>query len=521
MEHAARFARLIFRAVPREGERSVWPALAVLAVTAVAAIVLFRYGLYISYLIGRQPDHWHGPVLFTLAAILGVHAAANLSRWERSNASDTLGVALVGIALLGGLAGTYGLFDQLVYLSMTAFASAMVLLYFGSAALVRAVPMLAAMALAFPLPRFVREWIAAPLADILGEAVVLVLSAGGTLALRDGAAIETVPATIAMENALPGIFLLGLALLVAVAFIGSGSPLRRIGRGAGAFLGLQIGFACFLLLLIGFYHLRPPSARVSAIPAALATVPVAFAWLFFVMIRRSDAVRGAAGWVGFWRALQGGTRPAFIAVLALSVAGAFVSIAANKAIAAPERVSLSFFPPDLDRWSSSRSALDPGIEAVLQADDYLLANYYSPDVPAPVEFFVAYYDFQSRDHGSIHSPEVCLPNDGWRIDRRSAEVLQLGIPAFDPLPVNRLVIRKDGQTAIVRYWFEGRGKRFASEFRARLDTRLDMLRKRRTDGGLIRFTTTLLPGESEAQADRRLQALMTAVVPHLPRFVPH
>jgi hypothetical protein len=49
---------------------------------------------------------------------------------------------------------------------------------------------------------------------------------------------------------------------------------------------------------------------------------------------------------------------------------------------------------------------------------------------------------------------------------------------------------------------------------------IDGIRKGRTDGALIRLTTPIAPGESDAAAAERLMEALKAVAQPLPRFVP-
>jgi EpsI family protein len=73
---------------------------------------------------------------------------------------------------------------------------------------------------------------------------------------------------------------------------------------------------------------------------------------------------------------------------------------------------------------------------------------------------------------------------------------------------------------VVYYWFEGRGKRVANDFRAKLSVLSDSLTIGRTDGALVRFVTPIGPDETDAEAEARLVAFMRLSLAPLPRFVP-
>jgi predicted RNase H-like HicB family nuclease len=43
----------------------------------------------------------------------------------------------------------------------------------------------------------------------------------------------------------------------------------------------------------------------------------------------------------------------------------------------------------------------------------------------------------------------------------------------------------------------------------------------RTDGAIVRLTTLIDVGESDAEAEARLQEVLEGIVPALPRFIPN
>ena len=208
------------------------------------------------------------------------------------------------------------------------------------------------------------------------------------------------------------------------------------------------------------------------------------------------------------------------------IAGAVMTIAISSAFLltpSPERVdvprdSFVLFPRALDGWQGRSSTLDPNIERVLGATDYGNITY-TDETGAGVNFFSAYYDKQTEGSG-IHSPEVCLPVGGWEIF--SIEPTELSFPdtVYGTFTLNRAVIQKGLSQQIVYYWFEQRGRRMTNDYAAKATVVYDSLTMGRTDGALVRFTTPIMDGETEAQADARIQSLMAEVLPRLPEFIP-
>ena len=136
-----------------------------------------------------------------------------------------------------------------------------------------------------------------------------------------------------------------------------------------------------------------------------------------------------------------------------------------------------------------------------------------------MNLFSAYYDKQTEG-GGIHSPEVCLPAGGWEIFSLDPHTVSFPNTVYGDFEVNRAVIQKGTAQQLVYYWFEQRGKRMTNDYLAKFSVVWDSLTINRTDGALIRFVTPILPDETEADAEARMQRLMELALKRTPRFVP-
>ncbi len=206
------------------------------------------------------------------------------------------------------------------------------------------------------------------------------------------------------------------------------------------------------------------------------------------------------------------------AVLTLAVSAGWSLQQGNDPVAV-DRDPFSLYPRQIDEWSGTFSMLDPDIEQVLGASDYLAAFYRHPEEPAPVELFMAFYEKQTEGSG-IHSPAVCLPVGGWEIYSFETVPVDMGSTGYGAFEVNRAVIQKGLSEQLVYYWFEQRGKRMTNDFKAKMSVVYDSLTIDRTDGAIVRYITPILKGEPEGAADARIQRLMRETLPKLPRFVP-
>jgi EpsI family protein len=91
-----------------------------------------------------------------------------------------------------------------------------------------------------------------------------------------------------------------------------------------------------------------------------------------------------------------------------------------------------------------------------------------------------------------------------------------GAPSFE---ANRYVIQNGNQRALIIYWYQGRGNAVASEYLAKIYTVLDSVRRRRSDGALVRVMTPF--GNSPADAEKSAIELASEAARELPAFVPN
>ena len=210
-----------------------------------------------------------------------------------------------------------------------------------------------------------------------------------------------------------------------------------------------------------------------------------------------------------------GKSPLVACLLVLCVGGIAAFFVSGRSEIIPERTRFVEFPTQIGQWRGHASLLDPETESALKLDDYILSDYVASDGKM-VNLYVAYYPSQ-RSGESPHSPVVCIPGGGWAItDLQQITYGNLG----EGLPLNRVVIEKGTVKELVYYWFDERGRKIANEYWAKIYLLTDAIMKNRTDGALVRLTTQVSPGESERDADQRLQSFLQDAVPTLSGFLP-
>lgn len=139
--------------------------------------------------------------------------------------------------------------------------------------------------------------------------------------------------------------------------------------------------------------------------------------------------------------------------------------------------------------------------------DYV-ARIYRRDGALAFTTFVSYYDRQTQGR-TIHSPRNCLPGAGWEILSGGIQVMTLNGARR---PVNRFVLKNGPSTAVAYYWYQGRGRITANEYRVKWNLLRDAALVGRTEEALVRVVVPVLaassrPGETAAMAKADAAAL--------------
>jgi EpsI family protein len=182
------------------------------------------------------------------------------------------------------------------------------------------------------------------------------------------------------------------------------------------------------------------------------------------------------------------------------------------------REPLVTFPMEVAGWRGTPGTIEGMYLEQLQLDDYLIADYRSPEGDL-VNFYVAWYDNQRAGH-SAHSPRSCLPGGGWVINRHTREVVEGTAGDGRPLEVNRVEIQMGANRQLVYYWFQQRGRIITNEYLVKWWLFWDSLTRNRSDGALVRLVVPVAAGESWADAESRLAAFARAVHGRLGAYVP-
>ena len=524
------------QAVP---EGRLWPGALWLALAVLAAGPLFHPGIAGLLAAWQQPEYSHGPLIPVISGYLFLRQLKKAPAAETAGARWP-GAALMLFAALMAVAGRLAGFEEIVAYALILWIGGVILTSLGWARGRHFWPPVLHLVFMLPLPG-VLYYKASLTLQLLSSVIgVEIVRAVGIPVFLDGNIIDLGVYKLQVAEACSGlryIFpIMSFTYIFAVLYQGpvwikavlllAAIPLAvlmnsiRIGfigimvdnYGIGAAEGFQHlfeGWVVFLLCIAAMIGLARVMQRLTGDRRGLAeALDLDVSGLGAQMaragdIRPSGALLGASG--------------AILAVGALFLAAPALGLARS---AEPvERTPYAFFPDRLGVWQAGpRRTLTPRIARALGADDYIIAEYRHPDFAAPVEFYSAWYLDQTG--GGIHSPEICIPGGGWEIDALERTTIEIAT-AEGPRPVrlNRIVIRDGMSRQLAYYWYDQRGRRLASDFAAKLWLLWDSFVTGRSDGALVRLVTRMAPGETVAEAEKRLRALMRHALPELPNHI--
>jgi EpsI family protein len=157
---------------------------------------------------------------------------------------------------------------------------------------------------------------------------------------------------------------------------------------------------------------------------------------------------------------------------------------------------LSTILPSVEGFSTRDQTVSDEERAVAGMTEFVARTYSRNDTIA-FSTLVSYYDRQTQGR-SIHSPRNCLPGAGW-------EVLALGQKELEvdgrKHVVNQYTLKNGLQSAVVYYWYQGRGRVVASEYAVKWNLLRDAALTGHTEEALVRVVVPVRSGASTAASE--------------------
>ncbi|HEX8247607.1 MAG TPA: VPLPA-CTERM-specific exosortase XrtD [Pyrinomonadaceae bacterium] len=209
---------------------------------------------------------------------------------------------------------------------------------------------------------------------------------------------------------------------------------------------------------------------------------------------------------------------ASLLIAVLLVGGLCINWLERRGEVAVERKNLSEIPSVLGEWRQKGNDIrfSEQTESVLRTSDYVMRDYYLAD-GAHANLYVGYYASQ-RSGATYHSPQNCLPGAGWEM--KNPELVEIKTPRGKTFTANRYIIQNGDYAEVLIYWYEGRGRAVASEYKDKIYTVFDSVARRRSDGAMIRVMTPSATGTGDAESVRKAVDLSAQIADRLAEFVP-
>lgn len=186
---------------------------------------------------------------------------------------------------------------------------------------------------------------------------------------------------------------------------------------------------------------------------------------------------------------------AYLPAVVLLLGAAFVwNARAQRAV--PLAGSLKTILADLPGYRPQDQKLSDEERRIAGMSDYVARVYWRDTIPA-FTTFVSYYERQTQGK-TIHSPRNCLPGAGWEIlSGGEAPVVIAGKTYL----LNHYVLKKGQSTAIAYYWYQGRGRAVANEYRVKWNLLRDAAVAGHTEEALVRVVVPVVMPKDAGPAD--------------------
>ena len=523
---------------PRRTDLSAFlrPGLFWLLVAVVGALVFFHEGIEALLVAWQLPEYSHGPLIPVLSLLLFLRQLKDVPIQTAPVTDRGAGVIVLLLALGMALVGKLSQIDDIVAYALILWVGAILLISFGWAQGRQFWPPVLHLVYMLPLPGVLYYKLSTYLQAISSELGVWMLQVIDIPVFLEGNIIDLGVYKLHVAEACSGLRylfpILSFSYIFAVLYRGpmwhkavlllAAVPITVVMN------SVRIAFAGWIVNYWGLEHLEGFSHFFEGWVIFMLCVILLFILARILLIFHPqklglvDALdldtSGLATQAARIRLIEASRALILAAVLACG--GALVwELRPQIETRAPDREPFALFPVALGDWTAGRATrLEADVERTLGADDYVSLEFTNPDAAAPVSFFSAYYEDQTK--GGTHSPEICLPGAGWEIAwlERIDIAPEVGFDA--PYHLNRAVIQKGETRMMAYYWFEQHGRHVAWDFAAKMYLLWDGLTINRTDGALVRLITPILEGESDAQAEARLKSVFLEVEQVLPRHVP-
>lgn len=504
-----------------------------LLISVLGAIGFFWDGIAELLAAWQLPEYSHGPLIPVLSGLLFLRQLKEVPVDQREAPDYWPGVFLLIVSVMLGAAGRLLEINDIVAYALILWTGAILLISFGWKTGKHFWPPVVHLIYMLPLPGALYYGLSTYLQGISSELGVYFLQLIRVPVFMEGNIIDLGVYKLQVAEACSGLRylfpILSFSYIFAVLYQGpmwhkavlliSAAPITVFMN------SVRIAVAGWIVNHVGLSHVEGFSHFFEGWVIFVICILLLFllAWVLVKLRRDKVGLIEALDletdglWTQFKRIQLIHPSKAMIggAVLVTGLALAWQAIP-ERDISAVEREPFLLFPARMGEWHAGpHQPLDPQIEGVLKADDYLSVYLEHASEAHDVELFIAWYEDQSG--GGVHSPEVCLPGAGWEIAR--LEQVEVN-PAGTAFTLNEAIIQKGVHRMLAYYWYDQNSTRTASMYQAKVQLMLGKFANGRNDSAIIRLITPIGADENIDIARARLNDTLIEVVKPLPRFVP-
>lgn len=158
----------------------------------------------------------------------------------------------------------------------------------------------------------------------------------------------------------------------------------------------------------------------------------------------------------------------------------------------------SVIPMEIEGYVAEGVQISDAELNVAAPTEYLMRMYIRRDStgqsPPWFSVYVGFYGQQTQGT-TIHSPKNCLPGAGWEALESETVSISQGNTAST---ANRYILQRNGEQALVLYWYQGRGRTEANEYMVKWNLLRDAVLRQRSDEALVRIVVPLVEGDESA-----------------------
>ena len=518
------------------GSTSLW-GMFWLVVTTLAATVFYWPGIEELLKAWQLPEYSHGPLIPILSGLLFLRQLKTVPV-NTGAVNDRLpGVIVLLLAVLLGAGGRLIGINDIVAYALILWVGAVLLISFGWTTGKHFWPPVIHLVFMLPLPGALYYAVSTYLQGVSSELGVYFVQLLGIPVYLEGNIIDLGVFKLHVAEACSGLRymfpILSFSYIFAVLYQGpmwhktllliSAVPITIFMN------SVRIAIAGVIVNYLGLEYLEGFSHFFEGWVIFMVCVLILFGLAWLLVRLRPDHISLVAALDldtdGLWtqakriRLVQPSAALIFAGLSLTALVAVWESMPKREAVAV-SREPFLLFPAEIGDWRRGpHSELDPATAKVLGADDYLSATMGKSAQESTVELFIAWYENQAD--GGVHSPEVCLPGGGWEIAKLEQIESPVKSSAGEVFTLNRAIIQQGVNRMLVYFWYEQRGTRTSSMYKAKLQLMLGKFLDGRNDSAIVRLITPIGPDDGGvAGAELRLQDGLAAVLKPLPRFIP-